>query len=60
MSVVPGVGQKLPSELQSHLLRVLDGGGEYHRLGEAKARRTASELMDRVVRPPRRRRKLRF
>jgi len=28
--------------------------------GEAKARRTASELMDRVVRPPRRRRKLRF
>ena len=30
---------ELPESLQAHLLRVLDTGGEYHRLGEAKARR---------------------
>ncbi len=36
---------ELPSELQSHLLRVLDGGGEYHRLGEAKARRADIRLL---------------
>ncbi len=30
---------ELPGELQSHLLRVLDGRGEYQRLGDASARR---------------------
>jgi two-component system nitrogen regulation response regulator GlnG/two-component system response regulator HydG len=30
---------ELPTELQSHLLRVLDAGGDYQRLGDAKRRR---------------------
>ena len=30
---------ELPERLQAHLLRVLDRGGEYHRLGEVRARR---------------------
>ena len=30
---------ELPEQLQAHLLRVLDGGGEYQRLGEAATRR---------------------
>jgi len=29
---------ELPRDLQAHLLRVLDAGGEYQRLGEARAR----------------------
>ncbi len=31
---------ELPQELQSHLLRVLDGRGEYQRLGDATSRRS--------------------
>jgi DNA-binding NtrC family response regulator len=29
---------ELPHALQAHLLRLLDGGGQYHRLGETRAR----------------------
>ena len=36
---------ELPSELQSHLLRVLDGEGEYQRLGEAQSRRSSFRLV---------------
>jgi two-component system nitrogen regulation response regulator GlnG/two-component system response regulator HydG len=31
---------ELPAELQAHLLRVLDSGGEYQRLGESQTRST--------------------
>ncbi len=31
---------ELPTELQSHLLRVLDAGGDYQRLGESSTRRS--------------------
>jgi two-component system nitrogen regulation response regulator GlnG/two-component system response regulator HydG len=30
---------ELPKDLQTHLLRVLDSGGEYHRLGDARVRK---------------------
>ncbi len=36
---------ELPTELQSHLLRVLDNDGEYQRLGEARARRSSFRLL---------------
>jgi two-component system nitrogen regulation response regulator GlnG/two-component system response regulator HydG len=36
---------ELPHELQAHLLRVLDNGGEYHRLGDAVARRSDFRLV---------------
>jgi two-component system nitrogen regulation response regulator GlnG/two-component system response regulator HydG len=36
---------ELPSEMQAHLLRVLDTAGEYHRLGEAKPRRADIRLI---------------
>jgi two-component system nitrogen regulation response regulator GlnG/two-component system response regulator HydG len=36
---------ELPAELQAHLLRVLDGDGEYHRLGEAAPRRADLRLV---------------
>jgi DNA-binding NtrC family response regulator len=35
----------LPEKCQVHLLRVLDSGGEYHRLGEAHARRSSVRLI---------------
>jgi DNA-binding NtrC family response regulator len=36
---------ELPLELQSHLLRVLDCGGEYQRLGESTSRRSDFRLL---------------
>jgi transcriptional regulator with AAA-type ATPase domain len=36
---------ELPHELQAHLLRVLDKGGEYHRLGDATAHRSDLRLI---------------
>jgi DNA-binding NtrC family response regulator len=36
---------ELPFELQAHLLRVLDGDGEYQRLGEGVARRSNFRLI---------------
>ena len=36
---------ELPPALQAHLLRVLDAGGEYHRLGETAARRSDLRLV---------------
>ena len=36
---------ELPSELQAHLLRVLDAGGEYQRLGESRVRRSDFRLL---------------
>jgi two-component system nitrogen regulation response regulator GlnG/two-component system response regulator HydG len=36
---------ELPPELQAHLLRVLDAGGEYQRLGEARMRRSDFRLI---------------
>ncbi len=36
---------ELPVEHQAHLLRVLDGGGEYQRLGETRARRSDFRLV---------------
>jgi two-component system nitrogen regulation response regulator GlnG/two-component system response regulator HydG len=36
---------ELPTALQVHLLRVLDKGGEYHRLGETRARRASFRLI---------------
>lgn len=41
---------ELPSSLQAHLLRVLDEG-EYHRLGEARARRADLRLVAATNRP---------
>ena len=35
----------LPEKCQVHMLRVLDGDGEYHRLGEAHARRSSFRLV---------------
>jgi DNA-binding NtrC family response regulator len=43
---------ELPWELQAHLLRVLDAGGEYHRLGEATARRASIRLVAATNRTP--------
>jgi two-component system nitrogen regulation response regulator GlnG/two-component system response regulator HydG len=36
---------ELPLELQTHLLRVLDEGGEYQRLGEARRRNSSFRLI---------------
>ncbi|MBI4952901.1 MAG: sigma-54-dependent Fis family transcriptional regulator [Myxococcales bacterium] len=43
---------ELPLALQAHLLRLLDAGGEYHRLGEARARRADLRLIGATNRPP--------
>ncbi len=43
---------ELPHELQSHLLRVLDSGGEYQRLGEATLRRSDFRLLAATNRDP--------
>ncbi len=43
---------ELPEELQSHLLRVLDGGGQYHRLGEAAARTSSLRFIGATNRSP--------
>src|SRR5262249_29404443 len=42
----------LPQDLQSHLLRVLDSGGQYHRLGEARARRADVRVLGATGRSP--------
>ena len=42
---------ELPQELQARLLRVLDEGGEYHRLGEANARSACFRLIGATNRP---------
>jgi two-component system nitrogen regulation response regulator GlnG/two-component system response regulator HydG len=42
---------ELPIELQSHLLRVLDEGGEYQRLGDARARKADVRLVAATNRP---------
>jgi len=44
---------ELPESLQAHLLRVLDGGGEYQRLGEARTRRSSFRLVAATNRDPR-------
>ncbi len=36
---------ELPTEIQSHLLRVLDQGGEYQRLGESRVRRSDFQMV---------------
>lgn len=41
----------LPEEAQAHLLRVLDAG-EYHRLGESRARQSRFRLLAATSRPP--------
>jgi two-component system nitrogen regulation response regulator GlnG/two-component system response regulator HydG len=41
----------LPERSQAHLLRVLDAGGEYQRLGEAEARRSSFRLVAATNRP---------
>ena len=43
---------ELPADLQSHLLRVLDAGGEYQRLGEAATRRSSFCLIGATNRGP--------
>jgi two-component system nitrogen regulation response regulator GlnG/two-component system response regulator HydG len=43
---------ELPADLQSHLLRVLDAGGEYQRLGESKTRRSDFRLLAATNRDP--------
>lgn len=42
---------ELPSELQAHLLRVLDRDGEYQRLGESASRRSHFRLVAATNRP---------
>jgi DNA-binding NtrC family response regulator len=42
---------EMPPELQAHLLRVLDAGGEYQRLGEATVRTTDVRLVAATNRP---------
>jgi two-component system nitrogen regulation response regulator GlnG/two-component system response regulator HydG len=42
---------ELPDALQTHLLRVLDEGGEYQRLGDAKRRRSDLRLVAATNRP---------
>jgi two-component system nitrogen regulation response regulator GlnG/two-component system response regulator HydG len=42
---------ELPESLQTHLLRVLDQGGEYHRLGESKLRRSDVRVVAASNRP---------
>jgi two-component system nitrogen regulation response regulator GlnG/two-component system response regulator HydG len=41
----------LPEKCQVHLLRVLDDGGEYQRLGEAKTRKSSFRLVAATNRP---------
>jgi two-component system nitrogen regulation response regulator GlnG/two-component system response regulator HydG len=43
---------ELPVEQQAHLLRVLDQGGEYQRLGESTTRRSAFRLIGATNRDP--------
>jgi two-component system nitrogen regulation response regulator GlnG/two-component system response regulator HydG len=43
---------ELPAEQQAHLLRVLDSGGEYQRLGEATTRRSNFRLIGATNRDP--------
>jgi two-component system nitrogen regulation response regulator GlnG/two-component system response regulator HydG len=43
---------ELPSEIQGHLLRVLDAGGEYHRLGDASVRHSSFRLVAATNRDP--------
>jgi two-component system nitrogen regulation response regulator GlnG/two-component system response regulator HydG len=42
---------ELPQHLQAHLLRVLDRGGEYQRLGDSKTRRADLRLIAATNRP---------
>jgi two-component system nitrogen regulation response regulator GlnG/two-component system response regulator HydG len=42
----------LPANLQSHLLRVLDSGGEYQRLGESVSRHSSFRLLAATNRDP--------
>jgi two-component system nitrogen regulation response regulator GlnG/two-component system response regulator HydG len=42
---------ELPASLQAHLLRVLDAGGQYHRLGESGGRRSDFRLIAATNRP---------
>lgn len=44
---------EMPSALQAHLLRVLDAGGEYQRLGEARTRRSRFRFVAATNRDPR-------
>jgi DNA-binding NtrC family response regulator len=43
---------ELPVDLQAHLLRVVDAGGEYQRLGESRARRSNFRLIGATNRDP--------
>jgi len=43
---------EMPSELQAHLLRVLDSGGEYQRLGETVTKRSQFRLIAATNRAP--------
>jgi DNA-binding NtrC family response regulator len=43
---------ELPRELQAHLLRVLDSGGEYQRLGDAQLRKSDLRLIAATNRDP--------
>ncbi|MES2643457.1 MAG: sigma 54-interacting transcriptional regulator [Myxococcota bacterium] len=43
---------ELPSALQAHLLRILDLGGEYQRLGESRSRRSDLRLIAATNRDP--------
>jgi len=43
---------ELPTNAQAHLLRVLDEGGEYHRLGEGRRRTADFRLIGATNRPP--------
>jgi DNA-binding NtrC family response regulator len=44
---------EIPEAMQAHLLRVLDQGGEYHRLGESKTRTSDLRLVAATNRDPR-------
>jgi DNA-binding NtrC family response regulator len=50
--VAKSATQELPVEQQAHLLRVLDTGGEYQRLGEATTRRSNFRLIGATNRDP--------
>jgi DNA-binding NtrC family response regulator len=43
---------ELPHDLQAHLLRVLDSGGEYQRLGEARSRTADVRIIGATARSP--------
>jgi DNA-binding NtrC family response regulator len=43
---------ELPPEIQGHLLRVLDAGGEYHRLGDASVRHSSYRMVAATNRDP--------